>query len=131
MSHPICPKCQRRLSADFLKCPYCGENLESLYEPAFDKKICPKCGNETAPDDTFCMVCGAPLKPAEETTAVPAEEPAKKPEHVPELVLDSNPFVLLELEKEKLDVKRKCPKCGKEAEEGDVFCIRCGTRIDQ
>ncbi len=147
MSHPVCPACNRQLSADFLKCPYCGADLESLQEPVFiNKKICRKCGNELSGDDRFCMVCGTPVNEADvpeeavipEEPAVPAEPvkeeapdiPEEKQESLPNLVLDKDPFVLLELEMDKLDIKRICPKCRKEADEGDVFCIYCGTRID-
>ena len=81
MSHPVCPACNRQLSADFLKCPYCGADLESLQEPVFiNKKICRKCGNELSGDDRFCMVCGTPVNEADvpEEAVIPESLSKKK-----------------------------------------------------
>ena len=100
MAHPVCPSCQRHLSADFLKCPYCGAALEIPEDPA-------------------------PAVTVEEPVAVPEE----KEEYIPDLKLESNPFAELSVIAETFPAKRICPKCGREAEPDAAFCIICGTRI--
>jgi predicted transcriptional regulator len=49
----VCPECGKEISKEFIVCPYCGFNLQS---------ICPSCGKETSPDFKLCPYCGEKLR---------------------------------------------------------------------
>jgi len=45
----LCPQCKKKVSRNFVLCPYCGFKL---------KKNCPSCGKELQPDFKLCPYCG-------------------------------------------------------------------------
>ena len=75
---------------------------------------CPNCGYNLRPTDLFCTGCGTPvadyiaqqielqMKAQEETEQAPPVQPSA----------------------------RFCANCGSSVSEGDVFCMKCGARIE-
>ena len=53
-SGSTCPKCDRAVQEDFVKCPYCGHELKATL-------ACPHCGKGIKSDFEMCPYCGGAL----------------------------------------------------------------------
>ena len=76
--------------------------------------ICPNCGAEISKDAAFCSSCGNPV-------------PKETKEDVVDSQVVSEEIVPTEAE---VVEEKKCPKCGEKIEEGAVFCVNCGAKLD-
>jgi RNA polymerase subunit RPABC4/transcription elongation factor Spt4 len=63
-----CPHCHKSVQADFVVCPYCGEEL---------KQPCASCGRLLALNWTVCPYCATPVeKPVSTEETVDTAEPS-------------------------------------------------------
>lgn len=79
---------------------------------------CAVCGAALKEGDRFCLECGTRVRPAE----VPAAEKASEPE--PEAAEKSEI-----VEEKPVPTGPVCASCGASLQEGDRFCMECGTRV--
>ena len=93
---------------------------ESAYpvgEKAAGPVICTNCGQELTAEDAFCYNCGqkvmqaVPVSPEAQADAGPSE---------PEIPAEGA----------SADGEFRCPNCGTVCEDGQLFCMECGTRLD-
>ncbi len=110
----VCKVCGARIEEDSSFCMSCGARLDEteLEENVLTNSDCitfPVCCAAFDADSAFCTTCGAKLTNAdveyEENYEVDYEEP------------------------EEAYSARICPVCGTEAEDADVFCLNCGTKL--
>jgi hypothetical protein len=121
-----CSKCGRNLKFDKINnkfvCQYCNAGTrelvgtagfwESVEKGVKPWKKCPSCGKANEPDNNYCIHCGASFKGG---GARPTQATARagKPTQT---VLDTW-------------MQKKCPKCGKNNDPNNNFCIYCGAPL--
>ena len=95
-------------------------------KPAQGSRFCVKCGSRLSEEDIFCVKCG--FRQPDDVLAVkpaPAPKPVTQPKPAPAPIpehLDIGPGP------DAGDV-RTCPACHAAVEEGSVFCIYCGQKL--
>lgn len=121
--------------------------------------FCPNCGTQNDAGACFCQGCGKPvqqLEPVQQPEPAKQPEPVQTPEPVqssapeealqvpesaqasapvqqPEPEQQPEPVILPEPEPESVPQPEappnRCPGCGGEIEEGDLFCAGCGMKL--
>ncbi len=118
-----CIYCNKKIEWGISYCNKCGKNVSSMWEdPLSDSsfsqdtepKYCPNCKAFVGIDDgssefpLFCMSCGYDF----------SKNSPKTKEELENSVNDVKPHISTGV--------MCCPSCGREAEEGQIFCDICG-----
>lgn len=123
----ICPVCHARIPSDSIFCNSCGTNLSQAEarngadsEPRNQNAlICANCGAPLKEGQIFCINCGTKAAADAPRPAFSAMRDDKTEMVAEETVMDS----------EIQETSARCPSCGAEIGEGQVFCIHCGTKL--
>lgn len=131
-----CPVCHAQIPADSVFCNSCGANMTqaaargqeiSAQFPAFQtpredncRNTCTNCGAPLKDGQIFCINCGSKVgtSPLSEAQHVDASDKTE--------IITPEP-VQAEME----ESLSKCPSCGAELGDGQVFCINCGTKVKE
>lgn len=136
-SYVICPHCGKKSPVGMLFCMECGTKLSDVssvlekklpvsVEKEAEKKstgsdsyiICPNCGNKSPAGMLFCMECGTKLNASalsEEKAEPVSIEKAEVEKNVAKM--DDAEYII-------------CPSCGKKTPAGMLYCMECGTRLN-
>ena len=139
-----CPNCGAPFKHGSIYCSKCGTKLPEIEEntkndiPEGAQK-CPKCNNILKADALFCNECGTKLEPQENnnmdnkaeeellsTPVYSSSEEANDTEKTAEAVTEA----INNKSEEQLVFTKKCPNCGADLCEDDVFCNECGTKYE-
>ena len=146
-----CPNCQSEAPTTSAFCSTCGTSLPPLAKPQVelliqDEATCSGCGAALEPDAAFCVSCGAKVTtqipkpvesepkpvvdaelPVEQGSNPPAEADAKPPtESEAKHPTGSEAFAI-----PPTAIKSKfCTGCGATLEDGVVFCVNCGQKVE-
>lgn len=141
-----CPHCGEELEDGSVICLFCGKSIEETqYRPAagiesdglksgmqeedegeehYQEFRCPHCGDELEAGAVFCIACGK-----EVLMSPGSKELQSKPASAPERGIS------LEAAGAEIDTAvvqvRTCPHCGDEIEQGTVFCLSCGRKVEE
>lgn len=137
----VCPNCGKKLSSGARFCIYCGNAIEKdTILVRMSEETCSSCGTPLENGAAFCTNCGAPIQKIEkEVTEEEFDRIFKEKMKDVKKDIDINDYVegeeevLLEVwmsdSAQRKEVKR-CINCGKEVGEQDIFCMNCGTSIE-
>ncbi len=124
-----CEACGAYVDDDSVFCVNCGHRMVPVKENG-----CPNCGADIKDEFVFCPVCGARI-PEQEPELEQEKALEQEPELEQEKALEQEPELEqekeLEQEPELEPAKRKCPNCGAELGDDDLFCMECGTKIEE
>lgn len=139
-----CPNCGAPFKHGSIYCSKCGTKLPEIEEsPKNDipegAQKCPKCNNILKADALFCNECGTKLEPQENNSMENASEEdlLSKPVYPSDEAADTaaaepetSSETISETAEEELVFTKKCPSCGADLCEDDVFCNECGTKYE-
>ena len=123
----VCPKCGKKLSPGAKFCIYCGSSMDEVKSTVkLSGQMCSACGNPIEEGAAFCTHCGTPIQQKEESVIAEENIEAVMNEEVePEVYEQSVAESMKEIE------TKKCPNCGADIEDGDIFCMNCGAAIEE
>ncbi len=117
------------------KCPQCGEVIED------NGLFCTKCGLKLSADnktenvqeshtvpESIAEVQTEKSEPTAPDNSLPEEKKEESPAKENSIANESQPTLNEETAPENAD-KKKCPQCGADAEENDLFCDECGYKF--
>lgn len=135
----ICPSCGKKINRGSKFCIYCGASINVMDDTTVEVtgKRCASCGSSIEKDAAFCTNCGTPVpQEMENETVVPelnddeysdlvenTEENYGTGEYEEELITEP---VLAEPE----ITARVCTECGRVLEDGEMFCMNCGKKVE-
>lgn len=123
----VCPKCGKKLSPGAKFCIYCGSSMDEVKSTVkLSGQMCSACGNPIEEGAAFCTHCGTPIQQKEESVIAEENIEAVMNEEVEPEVYEQ---IVAESMKE-IETK-KCPNCGADIEDGDIFCMNCGAAIEE
>lgn len=140
-----CPNCGAPFKHDSLFCAKCGTKLPEREEGAAGNipdgaQRCPKCNNILKGDALFCNECGTKLEPQENSSTEEKTEEelltapvySSKEDKQPEVQVKEDDASAAEINdiEEELVFTKKCPKCGNDMCEDDMFCNECGAKYE-
>lgn len=147
----VCPGCGTPASEGQMFCTNCGTRIPAVSaampEPVVQEvRRCRSCGSELAEGQLYCTNCGSKYTEqpayASEVSITPniAEEPetGEGPEIKEEQETPGMPYVMADpvpnpvpepMTEAVHTAANRCPNCGKELREGQMFCTNCGTKL--
>ncbi len=142
-----CPNCGAPFKHDSLFCSKCGAKLPEREEENANSGIpegaqkCPKCNNILKGDALFCNECGTKLEPQEnndvedkteeELLSAPVYPSKEEKTEAPADAAKTESETADETEaEEELVFTKKCPHCGNDMCEDDMFCNECGQKYE-
>ena len=123
----VCPNCGKKLSPGAKFCIYCGSSIdEAKATVKLSGQMCSACGNPIEEGAAFCPHCGTPVQQKEESFVVKENVETMMSEEIePEVYEEIVAESMKEFE------TKKCPNCGADIEEEDIFCMNCGAAIGE
>ncbi len=121
-----CKQCGADVRISDTFCGSCGARIITEIKVSPNGGVCSCCGHKVEPGQLFCSTCGAKVNVVEGDLEDDFDEDAtiiyeprtsdRKEELGEEIAPESG--------------KRICPKCGRELQEDQVFCMFCGTKVE-
>lgn len=133
-----CPVCHAQIPADSIFCNGCGANLAQAAAQQAGEQNRPQ--NEQTPGPDFsdvsggsvCTNCGAPLKEGQIFCINCGSKVAPPPSPRSQNAGMNEKTEIITPETEKVpESLSKCPACGAELSEGQIFCMNCGAKIKE
>ena len=132
-----CPNCGAPFKRDSLFCAKCGAKLPEREEKTASSDIpegaqkCPKCNNILKNDALFCNECGTKLEPQQDNNVEDkTEEELLTAPVYPSKEQTAEPEKNTNTDTEELVFTKKCPHCGNDMCEDDMFCNECGQKYE-
>ena len=115
----FCPDCNKPVSKDVDKCPYCGCEFDEGTETTY---TCPECGEELSEEDTRCPHCGCEFDDDEDDENTNEDDDDEVANDDEDDETDA-----AEDEEDKL----VCPECGEEVSVDAETCPSCGYPLKE
>ncbi len=146
-----CKQCGADVLVGDTFCSSCGARIITEITVSSAGGICSCCGHRVEPGQLFCSTCGAKVQVVDDSAVDsldqddPVEnnfgqdDPVKdnfvKGDPDEEATLIYNPLNAAKKQEQQEttapeNVRRVCPSCGKEVQEGQLYCMFCGAKIE-
>lgn len=121
----FCPDCDKPVSKDVDKCPYCGCEFDEGTETTY---TCPECGEEVSEEDTRCPHCGYEFDEDDDEDDEDAD--ANEDDDEDDADADEDEDDETDATEDDED-KLVCPECGEGVSADAEVCPSCGYPLKE